>query len=219
MSHQRTNEQRGANRKRQAALVSRRKAAGLCIWCGGVATNGQFCEEHYQKKKSIQKGCLERRKAKRASNRQEVLEISCQREELAYAAGLVDGEGCIHFSHPKKKTSASICLRVAMTNADAVAKMANAFGGSVTEKKWKTDKYLVQKLWLVSGKRAYNTLVAILPFLVAKRQQAELGIEYWERMSVAEKTGYRRTEHTKESVSYIRRCLRKMKALKKNGGK
>jgi hypothetical protein len=114
--------------------------------------------------------------------------------ELAYAAGLIDGEGCITVDKPggrdvaTKYTSrnAGLILRVRMynTNRLLIQFMADHFGGAVNGTHYKEKPHhLDQYYWQLLGKAAANFLQQILPFLVGKLTEAEAAILFAETLT------------------------------------
>ena len=101
--------------------------------------------------------------------------------DLAWAAGIIDGEGCIilvrHKASAKRKTD-SWLLRVDVGNCDArmLKKLLSLFGGHVVKKLLRSDKYMPQWRWYCNGPTAVSTLNSVLPYLVCKREQAEVAL-------------------------------------------
>jgi len=97
--------------------------------------------------------------------------------ELAYFAGLFDGEGCINVSEVKPKPGRlSPCFQtlaqVSMTDRRPLELLLKSFGGTMQ---------LVNKegarpiwVWRVYHKTAKLFLEAIVPYLIVKKVQAEL---------------------------------------------
>ena len=104
--------------------------------------------------------------------------------ELAYFAGLFDGEGCIQIGHNKpqkrKRTEQhTLNCKVAMTNKQAVNSYL-IFGGSVCVKQasLKNPNWKDQYVWAVNSNMALHFLEIILPYLKLKREEAQCGIEF-----------------------------------------
>ena len=99
---------------------------------------------------------------------------------LAYLAGIVDGEGHIGSSVAvaKRSLNESRNVRVVVINTDLrlIEWLEQTLGGSRgtlsrTSPRWKTSYR-----WCVYGHNADRLLRAVLPFLLLKREQAELAI-------------------------------------------
>ncbi len=111
--------------------------------------------------------------------------------DKAYAAGLIDGEGCIsisrvNYKRTSRKTGGSSIagtLHIAMTDRAAVDYVRQAFGNvgreATTDKSeryarlgWKPTYH-----WVLSTQQAAAVLKEVLPYLRVKRRQAELLIK------------------------------------------
>lgn len=105
--------------------------------------------------------------------------------DLAYMAGLIDGEGCIRIGHvgPKKRTYYPT-VEIGMTHRETIEWIQSLWlSGSIKINNhsalrsrgpnWKTQ-------WIVRihGKRAKLLCELLLPFLRTKRQQAELVCQF-----------------------------------------
>lgn len=106
--------------------------------------------------------------------------------ELAYLAGLFDGEGCIQISHNKpqsgKRTEQhTLNCRVAMTNKEAVERFL-ILGGNVHIKKasLQNPKWKDQWCWTISSNKALAFLKEIMPFLILRKEEAKCGIAFQE---------------------------------------
>lgn len=101
-------------------------------------------------------------------------------EELAYLAGIIDGEGCITF-HRRGGTNAHICatqLQVGNTDLRLLQWIQVRFGGSVKiERRMNTSHQTVWR-WIAHVDNLEEMLAAVLPYLVIKRDQAELLLAY-----------------------------------------
>jgi hypothetical protein len=99
-------------------------------------------------------------------------------EQLAYAAGIIDGEGCIRANKQKGKVSPVLRIHVTNTDERLVELLKGWFGGYI----WKeTKQYMpnakIRFVWEVSAKRAEVVLRSIIPYLVLKKERAELALE------------------------------------------
>ena len=99
--------------------------------------------------------------------------------QAAWVAGLIDGEGCLHYS--TKETSAGIRyprISVGMTCLKTLTMLKNITGaGGVCSKnggKPRISGHLPQWAWAVGKTRAVlQILLQIMPYMTTKRQQAE----------------------------------------------
>lgn len=105
--------------------------------------------------------------------------------EYAYAAGIVDGEGCIqilHSIHPAASgtvQSWKIQIEINMCSKKVLDKMAGFFGGAVVRYRDRPNMHYVQWRWQVYSTVAYNALKKMRPYLVEKLSQADLAIQFF----------------------------------------
>jgi len=102
--------------------------------------------------------------------------------DYAWAAGFVDGEGSIgiYASHH----TYSLTLYVGQKYRKPLDKLATLFGGTPYFNKSKTKNGSGLWDWKISSTKARDALVAMLPFLVVKRNQALLAIEFQSTVQV-----------------------------------
>ena len=105
--------------------------------------------------------------------------------DLAYAAGIIDGEGSISiFERPQHKgnrnPSFRLSIRVSMTDPVVPYWLKEQFGGSVAYKEWANTKWKPVYTWTFVARKAYELSLELLPHLKTKRQQAELAIRLYE---------------------------------------
>jgi hypothetical protein len=98
----------------------------------------------------------------------------------AYAAGLIDGEGCISVSRHSTKSGYIYAVRVevgmsikAMTVLQWLAKH---FGGTIRKTRKGSQQWAEAHAWGLFGQKATPFLMRILPLLKLKQEQAKLGI-------------------------------------------
>lgn len=104
--------------------------------------------------------------------------------DLAYAAGIIDGEGWIGMStsEPKGKARSPVfqcCVVVRMTDAEVPVWFAEQFGGRVLAIESKTGGRLIHH-WSLTAGRAAAFCRQIRPYLRIKHRQAELVFRYRE---------------------------------------
>lgn len=107
--------------------------------------------------------------------------------ELAWAAGVMDGEGCILVHAQSGRMGrhgvqgAPIHeLRVVLvnTNKPMLDRFQSWFGGAITKKKKRGTERRNIAEWRISGQRAAGVLSQLLPYLLVKREEALLGLEF-----------------------------------------
>jgi len=107
-----------------------------------------------------------------------------KKTDLAYIAGIVDGEGTVGIARMRRKESKSwtYTLRVSVQmSAEFIARWLQfSFGGRVYPRRWSGQNWKAQYQWVISGEEAGGFLKAILPYLRLKRAQAELVFRFME---------------------------------------
>ena len=95
---------------------------------------------------------------------------------IAYAAGYFDGEGCINVSANGDGTGNSLQLHVIITSGDkpTLLLFQELFGGTFHPRAMRRYGWKYMFTWKCSGSVALEALHAMLPFLIAKREQAQL---------------------------------------------
>ena len=108
--------------------------------------------------------------------------------DLAYAAGLIDGEGCITIVRKHVRYGNGfeyrVRLHVANTNQVVLLFLERLLGGKIyTQPKmqshWKQCWY-----WYMDGSYAVDALRLVSPYLLAKKAEAQLAIAYWDDADV-----------------------------------
>lgn len=102
--------------------------------------------------------------------------------ELGWAAGILDGEGCIHLYHATAlKKYHTYVLQVSISNTSLVLlhRFAEIVGeGRVNRltRQPAKDTHRQQWVWMVAARKAETVLTMLLPYLVNKRPEAELAL-------------------------------------------
>lgn len=105
-----------------------------------------------------------------------------KRTDLAYTAGIIDGEGSISIRNTKNGKYRCYVLRVDVGSTDEWLPMwlKFAYGGSVfNEIREKPASPLWR--WTITTRQAKSFLGLILPYLQLKRPQAEIAIRFQAR--------------------------------------
>ncbi len=124
--------------------------------------------------------------------------------EKAYLAGLVDGEGCIHIGKRASKNTPTpgytLMLIISQSNGDFLKYWMDRVGlGSLHYQEGPSrgsgikDKYRVNcrraYAWHIHSAGAGELIKEILPYLILKREQAELAIEFQATQNIHRKSG------------------------------
>ncbi len=105
---------------------------------------------------------------------------------LAYFAGVMDGEGCIAIRRTRPRaqgssTRYSVSVTVGNTSRELIARLISAFDVGSVVYRYATRQKKACYLWSISSGGARIVLEALLPYLVVKRPQAEVVLEYIHR--------------------------------------
>lgn len=134
-----------------------------------------------------------------------------KKTDIAYVAGIIDGEGCIYIEHGKKGKAIQLSISVGSTDKWLCEFLKFSFGGCLYQMKSKTLPFWK---WEIRTRQAGTFLELILPYLRLKRPQAEIALQFQKARHVQ---GKRRTEEEKaiEEAQYV--LLKSLKRQKGNG--
>lgn len=99
----------------------------------------------------------------------------------SWTAGIIDGEGCIHIGKRTGQNRKGFQLRINVSNTDPkmILELKSLWGG------WSgpcsKDKRLNRKSawqWIITDTPAAKFLEEVYPFLICKKEQAVLAIEF-----------------------------------------
>lgn len=100
----------------------------------------------------------------------------------AYAAGLVDGEGCVYVTSSARKGgnqrsySAIVEIGMSVKALGLLRIMKREYGGSIKLARPATERWSEAHAWVVTGVKAEAMLIRILPHLLLKKDQAMLAL-------------------------------------------
>lgn len=102
--------------------------------------------------------------------------------DLAYIAGLFDGEGCINIGRNRSNRHHWLRIEITMASEYIPTLLLNYFGGSFYD--WEKNLGKSQQLrlysWQIRSRKAYTFLKTIYPYLRLKRAQADLAFIFQE---------------------------------------
>lgn len=107
-------------------------------------------------------------------------------EELAYTAGIIDGEGCIKiFKVLAEKINRNfdrytLNVQVDMVNKDIILWLHERYKGSIHFHKKRNPKHNDSWRWYLCSQQAASFLKLILPYLIVKKNNALNAIEFSE---------------------------------------
>ncbi len=103
--------------------------------------------------------------------------------DLAWAAGIIDGEGCILLNIAHTNTGTAYVLRVIVSNTSILMlnRLKEIFGVGNVIPRWKDQSKRpknARMAWYyeASTKKAEYVLNLVLPYLVNKKPEAEIGL-------------------------------------------
>ena len=112
----------------------------------------------------------------------------------AYIAGLFDGEGSVLITRDKHNYY-TLQVQLVLTHKEAIDKLAAMTGGFVCRPTRPSDpNRLPAWRWGLKSRKAAAFLEQVLPYLIVKRRQAELGLAFQSRCAVgkhASRGGFR----------------------------
>lgn len=110
--------------------------------------------------------------------------MRCKKTDLAYFAGIVDGEGAISICrklNPKRQDGTHLytcVLQVGMTKPEAIRALQTAFGGRVYRAKARKANHSPVFYWRIEANGAASVLRQLVPFLRIKQRQALLAQKF-----------------------------------------
>ena len=107
-----------------------------------------------------------------------------RQEGIIWAAGFVDGEGNINiqrYINTRGRTHRpchNLLLQVSQTSLDPLQKLKELWGGRVGQQRRKNPRCALTWNWWVSGKDAAQALAELRPYLLVKKEQADIALEF-----------------------------------------
>jgi hypothetical protein len=146
--------------------------------------------------------------------------LKLSKEDRAYIAGIIDGEGCITISRKlscdgtKGGIQYRLYVQVANTNVDLINFLKTVTGlGNVGYGESKNKKHKPYYRWGLWSIQATQLLRQITPHLVVKHRQAMLGIKFIE----AKRDCVGRNGLSKREWAFQKNCHKLMSELNKRG--
>ena len=117
---------------------------------------------------------------------------------LAWAAGFIDGDGFITIQRRNQKVKetvyTSLYLRVGACQAQQapLQELQSLFGGSIRVKNSGPNREgynrKEQWIWTLSCNQAMEALVQLIPYLIHKKEVAQLAVEFQQTMGTTKET-------------------------------
>ena len=108
-----------------------------------------------------------------------------EKREWAWLAGIIDGEGCVSVKRRRDKKTGSLHydlrLIVQMTHEPTIKNIKRITSvGRISTRSWQKPEWRLVYTWECGDRTAVSVLRCCLPYLVTKRAQAILGMEFAE---------------------------------------
>ena len=102
----------------------------------------------------------------------------------AWSAGLFDGEGCINIQRafPGGRVTPPFILEARVTNTarQSLEILQQTFGGRIYHLRGEKRQWADCFQWYIYGSKAAQFLRCIYPYLVTKRETAQLALEFYD---------------------------------------
>ena len=132
--------------------------------------------------------------------------------ELAYLAGIIDGEGCFCIQNPGGKTH-TLRLFVMNTFKPLIDYLYKTDGGFQYSRNVEDPRRKIRHEWFIDTHIVDEILPLLRPFLIVKKEQLEVAIEF--RKTFPKKRSYHRVPN--EFILIREDCHRRMRILNKKG--
>ena len=139
--------------------------------------------------------------------------------DLAYLAGLFDGEGCIHINKwpnsLKNGHQYGLLVQIKMCDGRLLKDLHEKYGGNLNlaKRSLENKNHSDILIWRLECRKAMAFLVQLLPYLRLKRIQAEVGIRFQEAMPLR---GRGRYPVTVEEIEFREQCYLTLRELKQS---
>lgn len=111
--------------------------------------------------------------------------------DRAWAAGILDGEGCIIIAKDYKGTKRverfRLKVQVSMTHQPTIDRLHVMFGGSRHNHTPQNSQWRQRHYVILCGEQAEQMLRKVLPYLTAKKEEALVALDF-RKLSVKERT-------------------------------
>lgn len=106
--------------------------------------------------------------------------------QIAYLAGLIDGEGCIYIGHTKQGKYGNgyqwhSMLKITSCDKELIVWLENTFGGSKDSRyRWTSKKKFTRPVynWQATGPMLDYLMPIVKPYLIIKKKQCDVMIRY-----------------------------------------
>ena len=99
-----------------------------------------------------------------------------------YAAGFFDGEGCITMHRYPPAHYLRIDVVVGNTNRDVLLLLQERWAGAMQKQRVHQPHHKQPWHWELSGRKAWDFLRDVTPFLIVKKVEAEIALRHYDRL-------------------------------------
>lgn len=107
-------------------------------------------------------------------------------EQLAYLAGIIDGEGCFYIGRVKQGKYGNgyqwhTMIKVTNCDESLIIWLENTFGGAKDSRyRWTSKKKFTRPIynWQATGPMLDYIILVVYPYLIIKKRQAEVMAKY-----------------------------------------
>lgn len=136
-----------------------------------------------------------------------------KKTDIAWAAGMFDGEGCVRIrrqlNSDLRNPHHSLVVDMTNTHRETVERFTSIMGvGTIYEYK-KKGSYSYR----ATSQKALKVLTLLLPYLVTKREQAEVAIKF---MSIPTNSGYGQKTLDLETVEARQQIMDTLSEMKRS---
>lgn len=137
------------------------------------------------------------------------------KEELIWLAGFIDGEGCITIAREKDKPR-KLILKIGNTNEYIIKLIAKWFKGGIAYQEGKNNS---KDSWhfQTCNETAAIILRAVYPYLLIKREQAYIGLEYVKLIYNGNEERYKENKITKIILKLKKKLFNQIRILNQTG--
>ena len=97
--------------------------------------------------------------------------------QLAYFAGIIDGEGCFYIQQPGGRTH-TLRLFVMSTTEELIDYLHKTYGGFKYSRKRENPRWKIRHEWCVDRSNLDLILPLIRPYLIVKQKHCDIAIEF-----------------------------------------
>jgi len=126
---------------------------------------------------------------------------------LSYIAGYIDGDGCFFLNKENNPLKYRAKIIISSTCKFVLVTFANEFGGNVYIQSKRKDHWKRTYHWILQGKYAFKFSLEILDFLIEKKEDAKIFIEYIQSNKLLREELINIMRNKRESIREIDECV------------